>query len=171
MSDQPQVSFRPLLAEDVDEVFIAWHDNHDGHLDGYSGRQSQFDPEVFLERLESGRETGTVFYYLLLSGNEKFGHVRIGPIDTVNKTSDLVCMIGNRSYLGKGLAAYCIRLLSQHAFREHDIRRLHGGMLATNVASIKAYTKAGWEIEGVFKDFYFRDGHGVDRVCVCCMPS
>jgi len=165
------LTFRPLTTADVDEEFIGWYDNRDGHLDGYSGRQSPFDAVTFRKQLVDGRAEGTVFYYLLMSDGKKIGHVRIGPVDLVNRTSDLVCMIGDRSFLGKGLAAAGIRLLTKHAFEVHGIRRLHGGMLVTNVASIKAYTKAGWEIEGVFKDFYWRDGRGVDRVCVCCLPQ
>ena len=54
------------------------------------------------------------------------------------------------------------------AFEKHDIRRLQGGMIEDNVSSIKAYTKAGWVIEGQFKGYYLSQGRVADRICVCC---
>jgi RimJ/RimL family protein N-acetyltransferase len=41
-------------------------------------------------------------------------------------------------------------------------------MYASNVASIKAYTRAGWIVEATFKGYYWIDGKAEDRVCVAC---
>jgi RimJ/RimL family protein N-acetyltransferase len=71
--------------------------------------------------------------------------------------------------VGKGLASRIIAVANTIAFEELDIRRLHGGMYASHVASIKAYTRAGWYVEATFKGYYLSDGESMDRVCVCCL--
>ena len=83
-------------------------------------------------------------------------------------TSDLVALIGDRDYLGLGLAKEAIALGNVMAFEQHDIRKLYGGMFAAHIASIKAYTAAGWVIEGSLKGQYLVEGKPMDRVLVAC---
>lgn len=90
-------------------------------------------------------------------------------IDTINMTSDLVCLVGNRKFAGKGLAKKSIKVANQIAFSNHYIRRLQGGMYADHIASYKAYTGAGWKEEVRFKGYYWVDGKAVDRICVSCL--
>jgi RimJ/RimL family protein N-acetyltransferase len=78
-------------------------------------------------------------------------------------------LIGERDYLGKGLATEAISIANRIAFQDHDIRRLHSGIYASNIGAIKAYTRAGWFVEATFKGFYLLNGEAVDRVCVACL--
>jgi RimJ/RimL family protein N-acetyltransferase len=159
---------KPLETADIDEEFISWHKNEDGHLDFFTGSQRSFSRDDLLEWIGQSKERNTHFY--LISGDDgaRIGTIKIGPVDLVNKTSDLVCLIGNRDYLGRGLAKEAIGLGNRIAFEDFDIRRLHGGMYETNIPSIKAYTRAGWVIEGRMKGYYWVDGKPMDRICVAC---
>jgi hypothetical protein len=53
-------------------------------------------------------------------------------------------------------------------FEYYDFRKLHGGMFQANIASIKAYLKTGWVIEGLLKGQYWVDQKPMDRVAVAC---
>jgi RimJ/RimL family protein N-acetyltransferase len=151
-------SIRKLLLEDIDSEYLSWFENHDGHL------------EIIVDDYNLGLKSGKWFYFLIESSEgEKIGNVKIGPIDLKNKTSDLVCLVGNRKYLGQGIAYRAIKITSDIAFKIHDIRRLHGGMYENNIPSIKAYTKAGWNIEGRMKGYYMVPGGAEDRICVFCL--
>ena len=164
-----EIFLRPLEITDIDDEYLSWYKNNDGHLDYFTGSGRSFDRETLLKDFEDGLATKRWFYYLIQSqSGEKIGNVKIGPIDFRNKTSDLVCLIGNRSFLGKGLAAKAIEKANEIAFETHDIRRLQSGMYASNIPSIKAYTKAGWVIEATFSGFYWVNGLPEDRVCVAC---
>lgn len=165
------IILRPLELEDIDKEYCSWYENADGHLDYFTGSGRQFNQDILIEDFKRGIETGFWYYYLVedTANSARVGNVKIGPIDKKNKTSDLVCLIGNRSYLGKGLAPVIISIANKIAFEEFDIRRLHGGMYATNVASIKSYTRAGWKIEAQFRGYYLHEGQQVDRICVCCL--
>jgi RimJ/RimL family protein N-acetyltransferase len=162
------LSLRLLQERDIDKEYVSWFSNSDGHLDFYTGSGRVFNKNTILEDFHQGEESKRWFYYIIESNGEKIGNIKIGPIDLRNKTSDLVCFIGNRNYLGKGLATKAIALANEIAFNRYDIRRLHGGMYATNIPSIKAYTRAGWLIEATMEGFYLVDDKAVDRICVAC---
>jgi RimJ/RimL family protein N-acetyltransferase len=163
---------RPLETADIDDRFVSWYQNDDRHLDYFTGSRRSFSRDDLLEWIGRSKESNTHLYLISGDNGVHIGTIKIGPVDLVNKTSDLVCLIGNRDYLGRGLARQAIALGNKIAFEELDIRRLHGGMYESNVASIKAYTRAGWIIEGRMKGYYWVDGKPMDRICVACFnPS
>ena len=108
----------------------------------------------------------------LIENDQHIGNLKVGPIDNKQKISDLVTVIWNKAYWGKGLASEAIKLGNKLAFEKHNIRKLNGGMYSDNVGSIKAYTRAGWIIEGTLQNHYMHNGKLQDRVIVSCFnPS
>lgn len=163
------IRLRPVTLDDIDDEYVGWYTNDDGHLDYFTGSGRTFDRDTLVKDFEAGLESGRWFYHVIeTTDGERIGTLKIGPIDPRNRTADLVALIGSRKFLGQGLATKAIALGNQLAFDKYDIRRLQSGIFATNVAAIKAYTRAGWVIEATFKGYYLRDGEPVDRVCVAC---
>ncbi len=163
------INIRELSLDDVDDEFVSWYQNDDGHLNFFTGSRRSFVREDLQKMLGESIHRNEHFFLVLTKSGDRIGTVKIGPVDYRNKTSDLVCMIGTREYLGRGLAALIISHANEIAFQNLDIRRLHGGMYETNVASIKAYTRAGWYIEGKMKGYYWVNGAPMDRICVACL--
>ncbi len=165
-----EVVIRPLTLNDIDDEYISWYQNTDGHLNYFTGSRRSFTKKDILTDFFEGMNSQEWFYYLIESeGGSKIGNVKVGPIDKVNMSSDLVCLMGNREFAGKGLAAKSIEIVNQLAFENHNIRRLQGGMYEDHIASIRAYSKAGWIEEARMKGFYWVNGKAVDRVCVACL--
>ena len=165
-----EIALSPVQLTDIDDEYCNWYENNDGHLNYFTGSGRTFSRELLVKDFNDGIASQRWYYYLILNEEgQKIGNVKVGPFDLRNKTSDLVCLIGNRSYLGKGLASKAIVLANQAAFDQHDIRRLQGGMYASNISSIKAYTKAGWFVEATMKGFYWVNSQPEDRVCVACL--
>jgi RimJ/RimL family protein N-acetyltransferase len=54
------------------------------------------------------------------------------------------------------------------AFREYGFRKLSGGIADGNVGSLKAYTRAGWVVEGRLKGHHLINGEPRDRILVSC---
>lgn len=164
-----EIALVELKLDDIDDEYCGWYQGDDGHLDYFTGSGRVFDKEMLIRDYDEGVRTNRWHYFLIMtSDGEKIGNVKIGPIDWKNRTSDLVCLIGNRAFLRKGLARMAILMANRIAFERFDIRRLHSGMYASNVASIKAYTRAGWVVEGTFKGYYLANERSEDRVCVAC---
>tara|TARA_B110000090_G_C13386906_1_gene448018 strand:+ start:563 stop:1117 length:555 start_codon:yes stop_codon:yes gene_type:complete len=164
------IFLRPLELADINDSYCGWYVNKDQHLDYFSGSGKFFDQNSLIKDFNDGLRSSRWFYYLISSADGvPIGNIKIGPIDQLNKTSDMVCLVGDRRFLGKGVATKAISKAIALAFGKYDVRRLQTGMYASNVGSIKAYTRAGWSIEATFKGFYLLNGVSEDRVCVCCL--
>jgi RimJ/RimL family protein N-acetyltransferase len=92
----------------------------------------------------------------------------LGPIHRRHLTADLVTVIGDREYWGRGLATEAIRLGIRIAFDEFGLRKLSGGVYEGNVGSLKAYTRAGWVIEGRLVGHALEDGKARDEILISC---
>jgi RimJ/RimL family protein N-acetyltransferase len=167
-----RVFLRRLREEDIDERFASWFQNKD-LMQYYRGNPKPMSRQDLLDELSDFETKGEVFVYAVVfaESNLVIGTIKIGPVHAVHRTSDLVVLLGDVEFHGKGLAVEAIVQGNNRAFTEHNVRKLHGGMYASNTASINAYLKAGWIIEGSLKDHYLVDGEPMDRVLVACFPS
>lgn len=161
------ISLRELTPEDIDERYLSWF--LDSVVTQFLSARNLTRQDV-LDYIEEGRRSGT--YYMLAvcdsASGKHIGNVKVGPIDHANGTSDLVTVIGDRSFWGKGLATEAIALASQLAFDVYGIRKLCGSIISNNVGSIKSYTRGGWHVECVRKHQYLIDGQDQDEVFVGC---
>lgn len=160
---------REIDVTDISDRVMAWFDD-EALMKFYTNSKNKITKEKLLQSIEEGKMNGNLFTYGIFTNdsNTLIGTIKLGPIHFIHKTSDLVALIGDRDYLGKGLSVDAIGLGNQLAFEKFDLRKLYGGMYASNIASIKAYTRAGWLIEGRLKGFYFVDGKNEDRILVGC---
>ncbi len=165
-----KIHLRELTEADINDDYCLWYKNDDNHLKYYTGSRRKFNKDTLLADYHEGIKSKKWYYYLIIDEEDNIiGNVKIGPLDYNNKTSDVVCLIGNRKFLGKGIASKAIALATKLAFDQFDIRRVHGGMYAKNTASIRAYMRAGWYVEATMKGFYLSDGVSEDRICVACL--
>lgn len=86
------------------------------------------------------------------------GNIRLGPINWVTRISPLGIMIGNKEFWGRGYGTEAIRLVSDYAFKRLNLHKVFAGVGAVNQSSAKAFSKAGFEIEGQAKSQFFLDG-------------
>ena len=165
-----RVELRELREDDIDDRYVAWFSQDDSHLTYYSSSGKKFQRETILKELRDGKTSQRTFFYAIVDkvSGLVIGNVKIGPIEPIHRTSDLVVLIGDRAFLGKGLAKEAIEIGNEIAFQNHHIRKLFGGMFADHIASIKAYLAAGWIIEGTLKGHYLVDGKPMDRILVSC---
>jgi len=163
------VFLKKISELDIDQRVMTWF-NDPQLMQYYTNSKQEITKEKLIDSIVKGEKEGNVFTYgiYLNETNKLIGTIKLGPINKIHRTSDLVVLIGDREYLGKGISVQAIKLGNQLAFTEYDIRKLYGGMYLSNMASIKAYTKAGWIIEGRLKGFYLVDGKNEDRLLVSC---
>lgn len=168
--DAQRVFLRPLEEADIDARYVAWFSDPDVTQFLRSRNFSADDSKAYLRK---GRETLSYFMYavcLTLSGRH-IGNLKIGPINRIYGVADLVTVIGDKTYWGKGLASEAIALGSRVAFDVHGIVKLRGTILADNIGSIKAYTRGGWSIEERLHGHYRVDGRAIDAVRVSCFAD
>lgn len=164
-----RIYLQDIDIKDIDERVISWFDDEE-LMKYYSNSKNKITKESLIASIEAGKEAGNVFTYGIFDilTFKLIGTIKVGPINHAHKISDLVALIGDRDFLGKGLAIEAIKLGNQLAFSEFSVRKLFGGMYESNIASIKAYTRAGWIIEGRLKGHYSVEGKNEDRILVGC---
>jgi ribosomal-protein-alanine N-acetyltransferase len=167
--NKTQIILRELTHLDVNQNYLSWFNNNEVtsflEVDGKS-----LTLKMVTDYIDEGINSGNYYLYAicLKDENKHIGNLKVGPINKKHKIADLVCVIGDRDFWGKGLATQAISLGNELAFNKYDIRKLHGQIYADNIGSIKAYCKAGWIIEGVVKDRYIVGDKTMDQILVSC---
>lgn len=87
--------------------------------------------------------------------NQHIGNIKIGPIDNRYANADISYFIGNKMYWGKGYATEAIGLISKFAFESLNLHRVQAGVFESNIGSIKALEKNGFELEARFREKLF----------------
>lgn len=161
-----------LSESDFTDEYVDWH--HEKHTLYYSGSNRIFTKENLLEEYHRGKKEKNIFHYgIFYSENKKLiGVLKLGIINWANLSSDMIVFIGDKEYLGKGLAIEAIKIGNAIAFETHNLKLLYGGMHRGNIGSVKAYLRADWIIEGILRDHYIVNGESQDRILVACFnPS
>ena len=167
--ESDQLFLQKIKLSDIDEAFMEWFSDEE-LMRYYTNSRRKITHEDIINSIEEGEKNNNCFTYGIFykETGACIGTIKLGPINWIHKISDLVVLIGNRNYHGKGLAVEAIKLGNRLAFESYDIRKLFGGMYESNIASIKAYTRAGWVIEGKLKGHYLNNGLPEDRILVGC---
>ncbi|MFV9482467.1 GNAT family N-acetyltransferase [Christiangramia sp. ASW11-125] len=164
-----RIYLRKIEINDITDRVMDWFEDKE-LMEFYTNSKKTITKETLIQSIKSGEEKGNLYTYGIFTNDEDIliGTIKLGPINFNHRISDLVILLGDRNYLGKGLAVEAIKVGNELAFEEFDIRKLFGGMYESNVPSIKAYTRAGWLVEGNLKGFYLHNGQNEDRILVGC---
>jgi len=164
-----RIFLRLLTKDDITENYLSWFNDETVtkflEVDG-----SSLTKQSVIDYIQHGTDTKSYYMYAIcLVENKKYiGNLKIGPIDYKHKLSDLIAVIGDRTQWGKGLGTEAIKLGINLAFDKYKIRKLYGGVYSDNVGSIKAYTNAGYVIEGKLKNHYFLNNKYQDKILIGC---
>ena len=114
--------------------------------------------EYTLERLRcyirsENERTDVVFFGIFSrSDGRLIGTLRLSTIRKRHRNCEIGLMIGDRTMWGRGCATEAIELACQYAFETLDLHRVVAGCYSTNLASIRAFGKAGFEQEGCMRE-------------------
>jgi RimJ/RimL family protein N-acetyltransferase len=104
-------------------------------------------------------DPNNVFMAMVLKANDAhIGNIKLGPIDWIHRLADIGVMIGDKSSWGKGYASAAIRMICDYGFHTLNLHKLTAGCYVSNLGSLKAFQKNGFQVEGVRKQHAFLDG-------------
>jgi len=160
-----RIYLREVRDSDVNETYYRWMNDSEiiQHL------ESRFAPtsmESLLEYVKNFQENkDNIFLAVVLNENHThIGNIKIGPINWFHRLADIGIIIGEKNCWGSGYASEAISLLTDFAFNALNLHKLTAGCYEQNVGSLKAFQKAGFEIEGVRKQHCFSNGNYVDAI-------
>jgi RimJ/RimL family protein N-acetyltransferase len=140
------VFLRLLREDDIDDRYLSWF--RDPFITRYLEAKNITHEEA-LEHLRYGQKEKLRILYAICTKEDgrHIGNIKIGDINYKAMTSDLVTVVGDRAYWGRGFATAAIKIGVNIAFEKLKLRKLHAGIYNENVGSLKAYTRAGWVVE------------------------
>jgi RimJ/RimL family protein N-acetyltransferase len=90
------------------------------------------------------------------------GNCQFISIDWRNRSAELGIMIGEKSLWNQGYGTETMRTLLQHGFETLNLHRIWLQVYAKNQRGIRAYEKAGFVHEGIFRQAHYQHGKYFD---------
>ena len=120
-----------------------------------------------VEHFEGEGDPGSNSFYFRLRTIEDdrlIGFIVIHSIEWNNRAGMLAMGIGNANDRGKGYGSEALQLLLRYAFHELNLNRVGLDVIEYNERGIRAYQKAGFQVEGRIRQAVNRDGKIYDRI-------
>jgi len=92
-------------------------------------------------------------------------------IDWQNRLAEIGIHIGEKKYWDKGFGTRTLKLFCQHGFDNLNLNRLWLRVFETNQRAIRAYEKAGFSVEGKYRQGQFLNGKYVDVMIMSMLQS
>lgn len=96
--------------------------------------------------------------------NKHIGNIKIGSINRQHHLGYISLFIGDKTQWGKNYAVQAIQLISRYAIEYLLLRKLVASAYKPNIASIKVFTKAGYQQDAILKSHYILDGVPCDLI-------
>ena len=150
MLDGPRLYLRDLRPDDVGERYCAWMNDPDVMRFTESRFVSHSIESLRAYVAEKAASPDTIFLAIVTrTADRHIGNIKLGPIHPVHKRGDIGIVIGEKDCWGQGYASEAIEILARYAFEKLHLHKLTAGCYAGNLASTRAFEKAGFTREGV----------------------
>ena len=165
-----RVSLDDLRLEHVGPNYHAWL--NDAHVMQFlEARFRTHSLEEIRSYVSEMNVSKTDHIWRILFDGRHVGNIKLAGITPRHRRANLALLIGDRSMWGRGVGTQAIRLATAESFKKYDLYKIYAGFYAVNVASIRAFEKAGYVIEGTLRGNRCLDGRMVDEVLMACFRT
>ena len=99
------------------------------------------------------------------------GNCGFFDIDWQNRVAEMGIHIGEKDFWDKGFGTNAMRLLLKHGFENLNLHRLWLRVYEPNQRAVRAYEKAGFKLEGKFREGQFLEGKYVDVIIMSVLQT
>ena len=158
-----KLSLRPITDADTADI-IRWR--NDPEVWKYFLFREPFTPEMHRAWLRDKVETGRVIQYVIVEheSGRSVGSVYFRDIDGKNESAEYGIFIGEPWARRRGLGTETARLFTAFGLDVLRLHRLSLKVLGNNEVARRSYEKAGFQTEGIFRDYVKLDGEFTDVV-------
>jgi RimJ/RimL family protein N-acetyltransferase len=159
----PRLDLRPLDASHARGPYLGWMRDAEvlRHLEARFATHDEASLARFVAACNASADT-LLLGLFLGAGGAHVGNIKLGPIDRHHGVAAIGILVGARAHWGRGLAREAIGLVADHALGPLGLGKLTAGCYATNVASRRAFERAGFAVEAVRRRHCRQDGAFVD---------
>ncbi|WP_461532016.1 GNAT family N-acetyltransferase [Sinomicrobium sp.] len=160
-----KIFLRALEPEDLDFLYRLENDEAIWEV---SETQTPYSRYLLKQYLENSHKDIHEIKQLRLAISDYSLHL-LGFIDLFdfspkNRRAGVGIVVLEKERRNKGIGAEALRLLSEYAFTHLGVHQLYANITADNTASIKLFSRQGFERVGVKKDWIFSEGKFKDEI-------
>jgi ribosomal-protein-alanine N-acetyltransferase len=139
---------RPIALEDIPS-YQAWMNDPaiTRYLESRFRSWSADDLKDYIAQ-EAKRPLGGLMAIVRRNDDRHIGNIRLSSVNPVHRTASVGLLIGATDSHGRGFGSEAIGLVADLSFGAFGLRKLTAGVYASNVASHRAFLKAGFMEEG-----------------------
>lgn len=163
----PRIVLRTLTPDHYSASYLSWL--HDPETTQYlEVRHATHTKDNVIDFIKDMLESDNNLQMgiFLKDTNKHIGNIKIGPVNWHYKRADIGLMIGDKESWGKGYATEAITAVKHISFQSLNLNRLQAGAYASNIGSIKAFLKSGFQKEGILRANFILDDEPEDHVLV-----
>lgn len=156
------------LGQDADlERYLRWVNDPQStrFLEIGASESSMADLREYLSTFE-GRDDRYLLAISDRASGAYLGNITLQSIDARNGTGEIGILIGEPEARGRGIGTEAIGLVTSWAFGELGLHRVHAGVVDGNDASLRAFLRNGFEVEGRLREAFLLDGEYLDAIKV-----
>lgn len=145
------IKLKKLDLKDVNEKYLSWMNNKKifKYTDQSKKKHTINDIKKYIiNRMNSNEIIFGIFYQ-----NTHIGNIKLGPIDYLNKVSEISYFIGEKDYWGMGIGTKAIKNIIKIA-KKKGLKKIIAGCVIKNTASQKVLKKNKFILEGILKSQY-----------------
>jgi RimJ/RimL family protein N-acetyltransferase len=159
----PRVTLDDLRVEHVGPDYHAWL-NDPEVMQFTEARFRQHTLDDIRAYVEETNASETDRIWRILCDERHVGNIKLTGINVRHRRAGMSILVGDRGVWGQGVATQAIRLATAESFKRYDLFKIFAGIYATNVASIRAFAKAGYVVEATLRGHRCLNGRMVDEV-------
>ncbi|MBR1156120.1 GNAT family N-acetyltransferase [Bradyrhizobium sp. JYMT SZCCT0428] len=112
-----------------------------------------------------------VFAIRMIGDPAIIGLLQLADMHPVHRSAELIIRIGEEFNRGRGAGSEAVRLATNFAFNDRNLQRVWLRVFADNARAIRAYEKAGLQVEGRLRRACFIDGKWVDEIVMAALAD
>jgi RimJ/RimL family protein N-acetyltransferase len=107
----------------------------------------------------------------LLETDQLIGYADLSNLSTTNQSGEYFILVGAKAYWGKGLGTEVTRQVLTLGFTKQQLNRIMLTVSESNLSGLKAYTNAGFVVEGPLRAACCRDGLFHDKIVMSVLKD
>ena len=102
---------------------------------------------------------------------ELIGYAGLSNLSATNQSGEYFILIGAKDYWGKGVGTAVTKQVLTLGFAAHQLNRIMLTVSESNIGGVKAYTKAGFVVEGRLRAACYRNGLFHDKIVMSVLKA
>lgn len=147
-----RLTYRTLGEEDVTPTYVGWLNDPrvNRYLETRYETQTLASCRAFVTQMTQD-PANHLFGLFLRTDGRHLGNIKLGLINAVHATGQISLFLGDPGCWGQGYATEAIRAITAWGFDDLKLAKLGAGCYDENLASLRAFLKVGYQVEGFLR--------------------